>query len=419
MKNNYEILLNHNKTLAKQCIAADAMIKTHPRKAAVLYGQAMETFMAVICCDNDIAFDRPKDLTSINMIGVAYSYGVISKYEKEVLDDIRYFAYMAQHPKLMEKNLDTRTVLDKVIRFYGIVMRYYHLENESYSEDALSIGNCNIISILKDFEMDTAFDKVYLGTDEDSFSIIAQYIKHRSPLSDEVFAYMENADFKKQFSSCGQVLPPEVVPSDENNDMIFVKTVIPSGYVKLVSDDFLELYTEQRLKYIEKLAMILYQLHFDKNPLSLGGFTLDDLWISYKNMTPAISGIESRIGMYARESLCYLGKYELMDVKSFAVICACLFPEYEEIPVAGLLIKHALLGSEKAAMDKICALLKKEAKKHSFESKQLKDISGESPYEKYQRLQNGRVSPVNSTGKSESEPRADEDFDEMYNKIFS
>ena len=151
MKTNYDSLMEINATLAKQCIIADSLVKTFPQKAASAYGKAVNIFLAVICCDNDIAFDRPKDLTPINMIGTAYSYGVISKYEKGVLDDMRYAAYLADNPRFAGKAIDTKTLIDKVISFFGMVMRYYHLENEQYSEDNLPIGNCEVISLLKNY----------------------------------------------------------------------------------------------------------------------------------------------------------------------------------------------------------------------------------------------------------------------------
>lgn len=182
MKTNYDSLKEHNESLANYLIAADALVKTFPEKAAVLYGRAMNSFLAVICSDNDIAFDRANDLTPINMIGTAYSGGVISKYEKGVLDDIRYSAFTAENPSLSGKRIDSKTLIEKVVSFFGMVMRYYHLESETYSEDILPIGQYSVISQLGSFELDTAYDRVYLASyDSESknegFAIIAQYAR--------------------------------------------------------------------------------------------------------------------------------------------------------------------------------------------------------------------------------------------------
>ena len=427
MKTNYDSLMEINSALAKQCIMADSLVKTFPQKAASAYGKAVLTFLAVICCDNDIAFDRTKDLTPVNMIGTAYSYGVISKYEKGVLDDMRYAAYLADNPRISGKTIDTKTLIEKVISFYGMVMRYYHLENEQYSEDNLPIGNCEVISLLKSFEMDTAYDKVYLTSEKDGgFALVAQYVLHRSELSDEVFSYLENEDIKRRFNLCKTVLKPEIIPHQAGNNIICVKTGVPEGYVSLSFDDISNLYTEQRLKLIVNLAKVIFDLHESGAEFILGGFEPSDIWISYKGLKCVISGMESKVGStdYSDISL-------MEDVKSFAYICATLFPEYEEIPIAGLIIKHVLMGSEKAMMDRIYPILKKESAHFVTESHQLKDIQKKSLPELYEELKSGiyeikeEKNSASDTGEEIKETENEEkikeniDFDEMYSKVFS
>ena len=427
MKTNYDSLMEINPTLAKQCIAADSLVKTFPQKAASAYGKAVKTFLAVICCDNDIAFDRTKDLTPINMIGTAYSYGVISKYEKGVLDDMRYAAYLAEHPNLADNKIDTKTLVEKVISFFGMVMRYYHLENEEYSEDNLALGSCKVISTLRDFEMDTAYDKVYLTSEDGSFAIVAQYVLHRSEYADDVFSYLEEEDLKRRFSLCKTVLRPEIIPHQAENNIICVKTSVPEGYVSLSFDDIANLYTEQRLKLIVNLAKVIFDLHESDKPLALGGFAPSDIWVNYKGLKCVISGLESKV------SSCDNTELNIMaDIKSFAYIAASLFPEYENIPVAGLIIKHVLMGSEKAHMDRIYPVLKKEAPHFSVESLQLGEIFVKSPAEIYEELKNGLLeikestvnTPSDNNDKPENAALSEEEkdsvnFDEMYSKVFN
>ncbi len=427
MKTNYDSLMEINPTLAKQCITADALVKTFPEKAASLYGKAVNTFLAVICCNNDIAFDRTKDLTLVNMIGTAYSYGVISKYEKGVLDDMRYAAYLADNPGISVKAIDTKTLIEKVISFFGMVMRYYHLENEQYSEDNLPIADCDIISLSKSFEMDTAYDKVYLTSVKDGgFALVAQYVLHRSELSDEVFSFIESGEMKNRFNLCKAVLRPEVIPHQKGNNIVCVKTSIPEGYVSLSFDDIANLYTEQRLKLIVNLAKVIFDLHNSEAHYILGGFEPSDMWISYKGLKCAISGMESKIKITENTESSLMA-----DVKSFAYVCATLFPEYEEIPVAGLIIKHVLMGSEKALMDRIYPVLKKETAHLQIESHQLKDIIEKPPLEIYEDLKNGLLEIREEKAKkaeteeiAENEDAKEEtkesiDFDEMYSKVFN
>ncbi len=424
MKTNYDSLTEHNATLAKQCIAADAFVKTFPEKAASLYGKAVKTFLAVICCNNDIAFDRTKDLTPINMIGAAYSYGVISKYEKGVLDDMRYAAYLADNPRIVGKRIDTKTLVEKVISFFGMVMRYYHLENEQYSEDNLPIGDCEVISVIKSFEMDTAYDRVYLASEEGGgFAIVAQYALHRSESADEVFSYLAEEDLKRRFVSCKKVLRPEIIPYQEGNNLICVKTSVPEGYVSLTFDDISNLYTEQRLKLIVNLAKVIFDLHTSERPLALGGFEPSDIWVSYKGLKCVISGLESKV-----KSCVNTENNVKADIKSFAFLAASLLPEYENIPIAGLLIKHVLMGSGKAMMDRIYPVLKKEASHFAFESVQLKELLGRSPSEFYEDIKNGLLEikeeasrPAEKEVEEKKAEAGEEDvnFDEMYNKVFN
>ena len=138
--------------------------------------------------------------------------------------------------------------------------------------------------------------------------------------------------------------------------------------------------------------------------------------------------MESKVGItdYSDISL-------MADVKSFAYICATLFPEYEEIPVAGLIIKHVLMGSEKAMMDRIYPILKKEAVHFTSESHQLKDIQKKPLFELYEELKNGimeikeekvPVMPESDEVETEAEEITETlseniDFDEMYSKVFN
>lgn len=418
MKTNYDSLMKVNPLLAKNCIEADALVKTFPKKAAILYKKALNTFLAVICGDNDIAFDRPGDLSLINMIGKAYSYGVISKYEKGVLDDLRYTAYLAENPSVSEKEPDTKTLVEKVISFYGMVMRYYHLESEEYSEDNLPMGKCQVISLKKSFEMDTAYDRVYLASEEEGgFALVAQYMRHRSELGDEVFEFLETADLNHRFSSCKKVLKPEIIGHQENNNIICVKTCVPEGFVSLSFEDFLNLYTEQRVKFIVNLAEVLFKLHSSDKPLSLGGFETDDIWVSYKGLKCVISGMESKI-----KSSEPTDENIVKDIKSFALICATLCPEYEKIPIAGLIIKHVLMGSEKVLMDKIYPVLKKEASHISLESMTLQEARKKGPDVIYKDLKE-ELSEIEEKDYSdvsaeEEKTASSEDFGEMYSKVF-
>ncbi len=419
MKTNYDSLMKVNPLLAKNCIEAEALVKTFPKKAAILYKKALNTFLAVICGDNDIAFDRPGDLTLINMIGKAYSYGVISRYEKGVLDDLRYSAYLAENHGAEDKEPDTKELLEKIIAFYVMVMRYYHLESEEYSEDNLPLGKCHMISVKKNFEMDTAYDKVYLASEEDGgFALVAQYVRHRSELADEVFEFLETEDLNKIFSSCKKVLKPEIISHQEGNNIISVKTSVPEGFVSLSFEDFSNLYTEQRVKFIVNLAEVLYKLHTSDKPLSLGGFETEDIWVSYKGLKCVISGLESKI-----KSCEATEENILNDVKSFALVCATLCPEYEKIPVAGLMIKHVLMGSGKALMDKIYPVLKKEAAHLGMEGVTLKEAQIKPPVDIYENLKEelseieGKDYSIEDFNAEEKE-EATEDFTEMYSKVF-
>ena len=246
------------------------------------------------------------------------------------------------------------------------------------------MGNCEIISVVKSFEMDTAYDKVYLTSEKDGgFALVAQYALHRSDFADEVFSYLETDDIKRRFSACKTVLKPEIIPHQEGNNLICVKTSVPEGYVSLSFDDFSNLYTEQRLKFIVNLAKVLFDLHESDKPLALGGFEPSDIWVSYKGLKCVISGLESKVKTSVNTE-----SNVMEDVKSFAYIAASLFPEYEDIPIAGLLIKHVLMGSGKSKMDKIYPVLKKEASHFDFESAQLNTF-GRSPAEIYEDLKSG------------------------------
>lgn len=411
MKTNYDSLKEHNESLANYLIAADALVKTFPEKAAVLYGRAMNSFLAVICSDNDIAFDRANDLTPINMIGTAYSGGVISKYEKGVLDDIRYSAFTAENPSLSGKRIDSKTIIEKVVSFFGMVMRYYHLESETYSEDILPIGQYSVISQLGSFELDTAYDRVYLASyDSESknegFAIIAQYARDRSDFADEVFSRLESGTLKLKYSA-KSLIHPQIIDHQKGNNLIFLKSVIPKGFLKFSFDDFLPLLAEQRIKFIVNLAGALYNIH--SSGLSLSGFSPEDIWISYNSLKCVISGMESRIG-------CPMGTEtsKNADVKNFAALTAALFPEYDKIPVAGLTIKHALMGSGKVSMEKVYFTLKKEALKRSYDAKPLSELLTGDVRDTYRTLSESVLPPTAQAGAA----AVDEDFSEMYSKVF-
>lgn len=411
MKTNYDSLKEHNESLANYLIAADALVKTFPEKAAVLYGRAMNSFLAVICSDNDIAFDRANDLTPINMIGTAYSGGVISKYEKGVLDDIRYSAFTAENPSLSGKRIDSKALIEKVVSFFGMVMRYYHLESETYSEDILPIGQYSVISQLGSFELDTAYDRVYLASyDSESknegFAIIAQYARDRSDFADEVFSRLESGTLKLKYSA-KSLVHPQIIDHQKGNNLIFLKSVIPKGFLKFSFDDFLPLLAEQRIKFIVNLAGALYNIH--SSGLSLSGFSPEDIWISYNSLKCVISGMESRIG-------CPMGTEtsKNADVKNFAALTAALFPEYDKIPVAGLTIKHALMGSGKVSMEKVYFTLKKEALKRSYDAKPLSELLTGDVRDTYRTLSESVLPPTAQAGAA----AVDEDFSEMYSKVF-
>lgn len=411
MKTNYDSLKEHNESLANYLIAADALVKTFPEKAAVLYGRAMNSFLAVICSDNDIAFDRANDLTPINMIGTAYSGGVISKYEKGVLDDIRYSAFTAENPSLSGKKIDSKTLIEKVVSFFGMVMRYYHLESETYSEDILPIGQYSVISQLGSFELDTAYDRVYLASyDSESknegFAIIAQYARDRSDFANEVFSRLESGTLKLKYSA-KSLVHPQIIDHQKGNNLIFLKSVIPKGFLKFSFDDFLPLLAEQRIKFIVNLAGALYNIH--SSGLSLSGFSPEDIWISYNSLKCVISGMESRIG-------CPMGTEtsKNADVKNFAALTAALFPEYDKIPVAGLTIKHALMGSGKVSMEKVYFTLKKEALKRSYDAKPLSELLTGDVRDTYRTLSESVLPPTAHAGAA----AVDEDFSEMYSKVF-
>lgn len=411
MKTNYDSLKEHNESLANYLIAADALVKTFPEKAAVLYGRAMNSFLAVICSDNDIAFDRANDLTPINMIGTAYSGGVISKYEKGVLDDIRYSAFTAENPSLSGKRIDSKTLIEKVVSFFGMVMRYYHLESETYSEDILPIGQYSVISQLGSFELDTAYDRVYLASyDSESknegFAIIAQYARDRSDFADEVFSRLESGTLKLKYSA-KSLIHPQIIDHQKGNNLIFLKSVIPKGFLKFSFDDFLPLLAEQRIKFIVNLAGALYNIH--SSGLSLSGFSPGDIWISYNSLKCVISGMESRIG-------CPMGTEtsKNADVKNFAALTAALFPEYDKIPVAGLTIKHALMGSGKVSMEKVYFTLKKEALKRSYDAKPLSELLTGDVRDTYRTLSESVLPPTAQADAA----AVDEDFSEMYSKVF-
>lgn len=411
MKTNYDSLKEHNESLANYLIAADALVKTFPEKAAVLYGRAMNSFLAVICSDNDIAFDRANDLTPINMIGTAYSGGVISKYEKGVLDDIRYSAFTAENPSLSGKRIDSKTLIEKVVSFFGMVMRYYHLESETYSEDILPIGQYSVISQIGSFELDTAYDRVYLASyDSESknegFAIIAQYARDRSDFADEVFSRLESGTLKLKYSA-KSLVHPQIIDHQKGNNLIFLKSVIPKGFLKFSFDDFLPLLAEQRIKFIVNLAGALYNIH--SSGLSLSGFSPEDIWISYNSLKCVISGMESRIG-------CPMGTEtsKNSDVKNFAALTAALFPEYDKIPVAGLTIKHALMGSGKVSMEKVYFTLKKEALKRSYDAKPLSELLTGDVRDTYRTLSESVLPPTAQAGAA----AVDEDFSEMYSKVF-
>lgn len=411
MKTNYDSLKEHNESLSNYLIAADALVKTFPEKAAVLYGRAMNSFLAVICSDNDIAFDRANDLTPINMIGTAYSGGVISKYEKGVLDDIRYSAFTAENPSLSGKRIDSKTLIEKVVSFFGMVMRYYHLESETYSEDILPIGQYSVISQLGSFELDTAYDRVYLASyDSESknegFAIIAQYARDRSDFANEVFSRLESGTLKLKYSA-KSLVHPQIIDHQKGNNLIFLKSVIPKGFLKFSFDDFLPLLAEQRIKFIVNLAGALYNIH--SSGLSLSGFSPEDIWISYNSLKCVISGMESRIG-------CPMGTEtsKNSDVKNFAALTAALFPEYDKIPVAGLTIKHALMGSGKVSMEKVYFTLKKEALKRSYDAKPLSELLTGDVRDTYRTLSESVLPPTAQAGAA----AVDEDFSEMYSKVF-
>lgn len=409
MKTNYDSLKEHNETLARYCISADALVKTYPEKAALLYGKALNSFLSVICSDNDIAFDRIHDLNPVNMIGTAYSCGVISKYEKGVLDDMRYTAFLAENPRLSDRRLDSKSLIDKVINFFGMVMRYYHLEEETYSEDILPIGQYEVIDVLKNFELDTAYDKVYLAGCKESFALIAQYVRDRSDFADEVFGRLESGSVKFKVPS-GKLIKPEIVPHQDSNNIILIKSVIPDGFVKFSFDDFFPLLPDERIKFIVSLAEVLNSAH--EAGLSLSGFQTHDIWVSFKGLKCMLSGMESRAG-------CAMGTKKSMnaDVKNFAALTAAVFPEYDKIPVAGLTVKHALMGSGKVDMERVYSALKKEALHRSYEPKPLSSLVTGDIKELYRSLSESVLPPDASVSSVLSDTN-EVDFTEMYSKIF-
>lgn len=416
MKTNYDSLKEHNESLARHLIAADASVKTFPEKAAVLYGKAMQSFLAVICSDNDIAFDRIGDLTPINMIGTLYSCGVISKYEKGVLDDIRYSAYLAAHGRTADKRIDSKALIEKIIAFFGMVMRYYHLEEETYSEDLLQISSYRVMELLSGFELDAAYDRVYLASynsdnpKKEGYAVIAQYARDRSDFADEVFSTLESGSSRLRISA-KSLVHPEIVEHQRGNNLIFVKSVIPRGFVKFAFDDFLPLMPEQRIKFIVNLARALYNIH--SAGLSLSGFAPSDVWISFRGLGCVISGMESRLGhpMGTESS-------QNADVKSFAALAAALFPEYDKIPVAGLTLKHALMGSGKVSMEKLYFTLKKEALNRAHEPSPLSALVKGELSGIYRVLAENVLPPDISAANGIITDTEDENFSEMYSKVF-
>lgn len=406
-KTNYDSLKEHNAYLAGLADKADALVKTFPSKAAIAYGKVVQAFMAVICSDNDIAFARPSDLTLINMIGTAYSAGVISKYEKGVLDDMRYASFRATLPE--EKEITTRELVDKIINFFGLVMRYYHLEEEQYSEDVLPIGDCEIVNIQKEFELGTTYDRVYLASEDGDTAVIAQYSLHQSDLGDEAFERLRMGEPMTAFSS-DALLIPEIIAHQPDNNIICVKCRVPSPYVGFSFDDFSELQTSQRLRFVINLAEVIESLHTAKTPVAMNGILPSDIWIAYdRNLRCAVSGLESRIGNPVPDQEA-MGE----DVRSFAAISACVLPEYEKIPVAGLMIRHALMGNKKAWIDKICNVFRKDGGRYDLPERPLKDVLSEDAGKRFKELWENPLPAKTLESASE-----DVDFDEMYSKVFN
>ena len=155
------------------------------------------------------------------------------------------------------------------------------------------------------------------------------------------------------------------------------------------------------------LAGALYNIH--SSGLSLSGFEPEDIWISYKGLKCVISGMESKIG-------CPLGTETSRnaDVKNFAALTAALFPEYDKIPVAGLTIKHALMGSGKVSMEKVYFTLKKEALKRNYDAKPLSELLTGDVRDTYRTLSESVLPPTAQAGAA----AVDEDFSEMYSKVF-
>ena len=102
------------------------------------------------------------------------------------------------------------------------------------------------------------------------------------------------------------------------------------------------------------------------------------------------------------------------DVKNFAALTAALFPEYDKIPVAGLTIKHALMGSGKVSMEKVYFTLKKEALKRSYDAKPLSELLTGDVRDTYRTLSESVLPPTAQAGAA----AVDEDFSEMYSKVF-
>ncbi len=416
MKTNYDRLKERNEPLSRALNVADSLVKTHPAMAAVAYGRAMEMFLSAICSDNAIAFDRIRDLTPINLIGTAYSYGIISRYEKGVLDDIRYTAYAVTQKDLAKDQIDTETLLNKIISLFGMIMRYFHLETEEYSEDCLPIGNAQIVALTKTFELDTPYDKQFLCVEGDGgFSVVAQYVEHRSDLADEVIEYLRQGNLKAHFRACRShgVLAPCLVPHQKNNNLLCVKTHVPKGYVPFSFDEAGSLCAADRFLLVTHLCSILAALHTHKNPLSLGGFELADVWMSPRAKKCVISGMESRIGSEKATAA-----NVQRDIQSFARLAVCLLPEYETLPVAGLLIKHMLSGQGKASMARLFSALHNQARHCSLPNQTLFDASDVPPLTRYQTLceEHG---DEERRAKEEPQQGEDLDFDEMYSKVFN
>lgn len=386
MFGNFEFLKDIDSRLYELCSDFEIDLKASPSKAAILAGHAFEYFITAVCGERGVSFDRPKYITPLHMLSVAHDNGIISTQQKAVLDAIRYNAYSAANPEVLNK-VKSCEMIDKIRAFHDLLKQYYNCESApSFNDDLLLIDFLEPISVLRDFDMIAPFDKQFICVDEKNNKyLVTQFSMEGSSQSADFFEFFASAKPKKMFKGIKKpkyIFNPTLLLPPGENDLLFLYSPIPKFFEPIGYEITLLMTTKQRLQIIGEIVNCLCELHLSKPSLALGGFNLNNLWYMADkkgNIDISLCGLEGLAGgdPFLSDNAGYMKDAQVLDIESLGTIIESLLPEYAKISHdLSKIVAQTKLNTHIITIDKIKKLIsKKELRKYKGENKLLKDIN--------------------------------------------